>query len=550
MQKFLFKSLACLFVFSFASTAKALDRTVPFPYSTIQAAINAAQSGDKVRIYPGTYVERINLGGRNITIEPANSNYPPTLDGGGVGSVITFAGNEPPTCVVKNLTIQNGGGNGGGAIRGNFSFATIRGCKIQFNNVSGNGGGISGHSGLIEKCTFTGNKAVQGAAISGSESTIRNCTFTSNEASESGGAIAGCTGLIEANTFLSNKAAARGGAIYNCSGIISRNRIQNNEVTIIGTQQNPGSFGGAVASCSGSLLHNLILENSSQGNSGGVDSHSGPMINNIIFANSARNGGGMSSCTGLIANNTIYGNVALQAGGGVRDCGTMVNCIIWGNIAQSSTQMLGDNDPNYCCIQDWFGGGIGNISTGPALVNPSGGNFRLLQSSQCIDAGTSIAAVQIDYDGEPRGTTGTTEMRGDGKRYDIGADEYVPPHVNLTGLWTAANVTYKTSKAGVKANLKASVNITCAGNVATTTTAAVRFVLSNDLNVDAGDIPVGKIHLLKPMRSGTMKSLKVTGKLPIGFVATNKWLLADIDYTGVVTELFENDNVVPAGPLP
>ena len=43
-------------------------RRVPGDFSTIQAAINAAQTGDTVRVAPGIYVENINFLGKAIAV--------------------------------------------------------------------------------------------------------------------------------------------------------------------------------------------------------------------------------------------------------------------------------------------------------------------------------------------------------------------------------------------------------------------------------------------------------------------------------------------------
>ncbi len=43
-------------------------RQVPAEYSTIQAAINAAQAGDTVLVSPGTYLENLQLRGKDIVL--------------------------------------------------------------------------------------------------------------------------------------------------------------------------------------------------------------------------------------------------------------------------------------------------------------------------------------------------------------------------------------------------------------------------------------------------------------------------------------------------
>jgi hypothetical protein len=50
-------------------------------YSTIQSAVNAANSGDVVKVHPGTYHETVTITKSDLTIEAYNPANPPELDG-------------------------------------------------------------------------------------------------------------------------------------------------------------------------------------------------------------------------------------------------------------------------------------------------------------------------------------------------------------------------------------------------------------------------------------------------------------------------------------
>src|SRR5689334_14990965 len=62
-----FLGLLCAFALC-ASGARAATRNVPSEYATIQAAIDAAMSGDVVLIAPGTYFESPTISGKAIVV--------------------------------------------------------------------------------------------------------------------------------------------------------------------------------------------------------------------------------------------------------------------------------------------------------------------------------------------------------------------------------------------------------------------------------------------------------------------------------------------------
>ena len=103
-------------------------RNVPATYATIQAAINAAADGDEVVISPGTYVENINLGGKNIKVrssDPTSATIRSAtiIDGNQAGPVINLAGSESLACIIEGLTIRNGKALQGGGISGHSAHA-------------------------------------------------------------------------------------------------------------------------------------------------------------------------------------------------------------------------------------------------------------------------------------------------------------------------------------------------------------------------------------------------------------------------------------------
>lgn len=185
-----------------------------------------------------------------------------------------------------------------------------------------------------------------------------------------------------------------GGGIYNCDGIIQCNIISENAAC-----QDPecpaDTGGGGLFGCDGIIQNNIIS-------------------NNKVIGFYHDRGGGLGNCNGTIRNNTIFGNSA-GSGGGLSNCtGTIVNCIIWQNTADQGAQIYSSSSPSYCCIQDWSGGGAGNISDNPTLVDPNIRDFHLRPYSPCIDIGASIPDLTDDFEGDTRPLV---------SGYDIGADE-------------------------------------------------------------------------------------------------------------------------------
>jgi hypothetical protein len=106
---------------------------VPADQPTIQAGINAAISGDTVVVAPGTYVERINFGGKAITVASASGAAVTIIDGNRGGTVVTFNTREGRAAVLRGFTVTNGGGFPGGGIAVSNASPTIEGNVITGN---------------------------------------------------------------------------------------------------------------------------------------------------------------------------------------------------------------------------------------------------------------------------------------------------------------------------------------------------------------------------------------------------------------------------------
>lgn len=206
----------------------------PFgPKQTIQAAINVASDGDFIQVLPGTYFEQIDFDGKAITIFAPGGPGVTTIDGNGVGPVVTCNSLEGPGSVLSGLTITGGATDqSGGGMLNALSSPTIINCVFEGNTAEVGGGAMANilASPTIVNTQFINNTAFSvgdddssGGAIHclGGSLDLTGCDFTGNQAFPDGGAIAGFSGatitiedcLFDGNQALNGPVASRGGAI-------------------------------------------------------------------------------------------------------------------------------------------------------------------------------------------------------------------------------------------------------------------------------------------------------------------------------------------------
>src|SRR5262245_30290574 len=172
---------------------------VPADAASIQQAIDAAAAGDTVLVSPGTYVENINFRGKAITVESEQGPAATTIDGGGAGSVVTFASGETRSAVLRGFTIRNGANSlNGRGVPVPKSSPSIIGNAIV-NNGACTGAGIY---------SSFGSPLIQGNTIS------RNFVFGCSGASGLGVYIGGDSAaeLVE-NAITENSGFANGGGV-------------------------------------------------------------------------------------------------------------------------------------------------------------------------------------------------------------------------------------------------------------------------------------------------------------------------------------------------
>ena len=338
----------------------------------VQAAIDAAASGDSVWIATGTYypnavreLEGAELFGYSFELKDGVSLY------GG------FKGNE------TSLSERRKRKNGGDAW--DFSYPTV------LSQSEGNVGGVirSGEMALTAPVVLDGlviqNGQAVGSGVDGMGGgvqamgliTIRNCLISGNLARDGGGLAIG------------------GGATVESCGVFDNELIEEGW---------GGKGGGLYLFGDG----NLVI--------GSVFSGNGCVENGV------QNGGGVyATGSGSVIHCTIAGNCAMREGGGVWCEGDVevTNSIIWGN-APSLVQANGLQENYICCAIEAGGVGVGiiplmsencgskGISTNEnwvggyyiCFVDPLGRNFRLGDGSYAINRAlpgvTSVDATGTD----------------------------------------------------------------------------------------------------------------------------------------------------------
>jgi predicted outer membrane repeat protein len=454
---------------------------VPGQYSSIQEAIDAANSGDTVLVSPGTYVENIDFLGKAIVVTSVEGPDVTMIDGGDpidpdFGSVALFNKGEGPETILEGFSLLNGTGtfcssynqkNHGGGI-----FCWEAAPTIRNNILSGNrgfcGGGIFCLNWFyLDEKTFypsildnviTGNLAEHeggGIFLFNTSPDIANNLISDNEALKEGGGIFGqyTDSEISSNIIRGNRASNDGGGI--CLGWVGckivGNRIMENESL--------SGFGGGIfnegAETGMYIQDNVICGNEADLYGGGIYSEEFSIItNNMIAENSAHHGGGAFFsfyARPTITNNTVVRNSAEGEGGGFNFywCHSkypimFTNTILWDNEASSGPEMfladqfsgssmtishcdvkggLASIHVGYAFDLNW---GAGMIDSDPLFVESDGCDFHLIFDSPCRDSGTfSAAALPFkDFEGDPRKIFI--------EPVDIGADEF-HTHLYCTG---------------------------------------------------------------------------------------------------------------------
>jgi|GEM_PF-1471629 len=266
-----------------AGPVSAATINVPADQSTIQAAINAANTGDTVLVAPGTYYEKIDFKGKAITVTSSGGAAATILDGQNKSPIVTFDTGEGNNSVLQGFTITHANGSNFGSavyILGSAS-PMILDNIFSYNTLSpGLWGAAIGGDGL------------------GSPVILRNF-FTHNVCSieYAGGSVVGFgyagSPVVADNVFVNNPCAA----IYVLLRYSAAPKVYNN--TIVGNAE--GIYLQLNTVNPGTVFSNNLIAYNQYGLSAG-SSPALPWTNNLVYGNTTADYGGISNQTGIAGN--------------------------------------------------------------------------------------------------------------------------------------------------------------------------------------------------------------------------------------------------------
>ncbi len=165
-------------------------------YRTVQEAVDAASSGDEIRVVQGVYTKPagdvvvwinkdlvIHGGYAAVGGERNPTRYPVILSGGGIAGRRVLSTHHLTTASeLSGFTLAGGTTETGGGANINSSGLMIAECVFQDNTGSGMSASWSRLS-LID-CVFANNQAQGGAGMAIGQSTVTatNCRFNNNVA--------------------------------------------------------------------------------------------------------------------------------------------------------------------------------------------------------------------------------------------------------------------------------------------------------------------------------------------------------------------------------
>jgi len=432
----------------------------PTDYASVQAAVDAADPGDLVKV-AGTcsgvetraglqqtaYVSKtLTLRGGYTTTNWTTSDpvaHPTTLDALGLGRVIYVTGGSISTIEGLNITGGDATGLGGGpwnydgtggGVYVEGAVATVKDCVIYDNVAGTEGWGGGGGIYLYSACgsQLTNNLIHDNTAGTADPSGLSGEGGGVAITEDTGQPCMGENVILERNTISNNAASSAGfglgGGLYMEVGapVLRRNVIRDNAASLTDMGLGGGLFNGYYGD---PLLVNTVIVDNVCGPSagsfgGGIVSEyaSGRFLHTTLQNNTGGDGSGVHAYfrSDLAFTNTIV--VSQTVGVTVTANSTVtLDSVLWhGN-------EINTGGPGAIAVTNGHHGS-------PAFASDG---YHIQSNSAAIDEGLGVAVTGVteDIDGQ---------TRPEGSAPDLGADEYVPQ----AGLKASKDVTPDPAWAG------------------------------------------------------------------------------------------------------
>ena len=257
MKSFIANAIVVGLMLSGAAVADTwtVDDDGPADFSSIQAAVSYAGTGDIVEVMPGVYqgggAAVVDLEGKSIWLRSTHGADVTIIHGQGARRGIYSSGGDEPV-IVEGFGITGGFSTAGGGVGFAYSSAVVIDCKIYRNNSGGEngtrGGGVYVIGNESDYCQFI------------------NTSITSNHVNNpmfgvdvyGGGAyVTGASALFQnchiSNNTLTGNSNAYGGALYSdTSAELIATTVCGNTLPEIGGQWSNSGYNCLASSCNDS----------------------------------------------------------------------------------------------------------------------------------------------------------------------------------------------------------------------------------------------------------------------------------------------------------
>ncbi len=398
-------------------------------YTSLQSALDAAVSGDKIWVAKGTYKPSSSYTWTNTQrfyhfemIEGVS------IYGGFEGNETAVGDRENYGEGEANETILSGDlGNEGDNSDNCYHVIYNRSALALTNDAVLNGFTIKyGNADYIDSHRYGG-----GMANFSCSPTLENIVICDNTCSYRGAGLYNnfsSPKLINI-TISRNTASGRGGGMYNYN---SSPQIETGSIIDNLSQTTGGGIYNA-GSSSPTLTNVKIMGNKALISAGGVYNYTScsPVLTNVLICKNTatdKYGGGIYNygATVELNNVTISGNVAGTRGGGIYNaidrsssC-ILKNSIVWGNTAGTGADIYvgnGTTTVNYSCYEEvynknsTFTPDANSITESPLFIDAENEDYRIYGISPCVNTGNNSDNTETtDVRGKARIQNSTIDM--------------------------------------------------------------------------------------------------------------------------------------------